>query len=96
MMKRNATCLIMAMLFIAFISMSHADGSTADEEDLEKFISDNEDVHMTAEDLAFFLVTHDFDARPKGDYIIVNLDDATYKLVPNGDKPGLAEMSVIS
>ena len=42
---------------------------------------------MGVKDLAFFLVTHDFDAVPKKDHVEVNIDDTVYKLVPNGQYP---------
>jgi len=50
---------------------------------------------MSAEDLAFFLVTHDFDANPKKDYVEVRLDGVVYKVVPNGSKSGLADITVM-
>ncbi|MDQ1261777.1 MAG: hypothetical protein QG575_958, partial [Euryarchaeota archaeon] len=40
-----------------------------------------------------FLLTHNFDAKPMGDYVELNLNEATYKLIPNGDKPGLCDIS---
>ena len=94
-MIRNAICLVVAMLIIASSSTCHAAGYLVTEADLIAFISDNEDVLMTAEDLAFFLATHDFDARPEDGYVVVKLDGVTYKLVPNGDDSGLAEITVI-
>ena len=96
MTRRNAVCLIVAMLCIAFAPASHAADSSAGKDELTKFVWENEDAHMNADDLAFFLVTHDFDARPKDDYVIVKIDDVTYKLVPNADKPGLADVTEIS
>ena len=50
---------------------------------------------MSAEDLAFFLVTHDFDATPKNDYVEVRLNGVVYKVVPNGSKPGLADVTIM-
>ncbi|MEI6104489.1 MAG: hypothetical protein WCP70_11140 [Methanothrix sp.] len=47
-------------------------------------------------DLAFFLVTHDFDAVPKKDHVEVQIDGTVYKLVPNGQYPGLANVTVAS
>jgi len=51
---------------------------------------------MGVKDLAFLLVTHDFDAFPKKDHVEVNIDGSVYKLVPNGQYPGLANVTVAS
>ena len=56
-------------------------------------VKDNEDVRINAQDLIFLLATHGFDAVPKGSYVIVKLDQATYEMTPNGVKPGLADIS---
>jgi hypothetical protein len=57
-----------------------------------KLITDNEDIHMNALDLAFLLATHNLDATPKDGYVIVKQDGKIYSLTPNGEKPGLAEI----
>ena len=51
---------------------------------------------MSVKDLAFLLVTHDFDAIPKKDYVEVRINDTVYKLLPNGKYSGLANVTVIS
>jgi hypothetical protein len=51
---------------------------------------------MGVKDLAFFLVTHDFDAVPKKDHVEVHIDDTVYMLVPNGQYPGLTNVTVTS
>jgi hypothetical protein len=51
---------------------------------------------MGVKDLAFFLATHDFDAVPKKDHVEVNIDGSVYKLVPNGQLSGLANVTVAS
>jgi hypothetical protein len=84
------------MLCVISAVIINAVGSPDDRSSLLNLISDNEDVRMNAEDLAFFLVTHGFDATPKGDYVLVKLDGTAYKLVPNGDKPGLAEITSLN
>jgi len=56
-------------------------------------VKDNEDVRINAQDLAFLLATHGFHDVPKGSYVIVKLDQATYKMTPNGVVPGLADIS---
>jgi hypothetical protein len=49
---------------------------------------------MNANDLAFLLVTHDFDAIPKKDFVEVRLNKTVYTLVPNGPYPGLANITM--
>jgi ribosomal protein L21E len=51
---------------------------------------------MEVKDLAFFLVTHDFDAVPKKDHVEVRIDGTVYKLMPNGQYPGLANETIAS
>lgn len=55
-------------------------------------LSSYEDPLMTSLDLAFLLVTHGFDATPADGYVVVDVGNETYTLIPNGDKPGLAEI----
>jgi hypothetical protein len=64
--------------------------------ELMKLISENEDIPITVNDLAFFLVIHDFDAAPKKDHVEVRLNSTVYKLVPNGPYPGLANVTKMS
>lgn len=58
--------------------------------DLQNLISSFDDSHMDAQDLAYYLATHGFDARPVGGYVEVNLGGSICKLTPNGIEPGLA------
>jgi hypothetical protein len=90
--------LIQALILILLITLSIAalSSAAADNSALIKLISQIEDPRMSVKDLAFFLVTHDFDAIPKKDYVEVRLDDAVYKLVPNGPYSGLANVTLIS
>lgn len=55
-------------------------------------LSSYDDPLMTYLDLAFLLVTHGYNATPVDGYVIVT-SNATYTLVPNGDRPGLADIS---
>jgi hypothetical protein len=90
--------LILAIILIHLTTLSFAalSSAAADNSALVKLVSQIEDPRMSVKDLAFFLVTHDFDATPKKDYIEVHIDDTVYKLVPNGQYPGLANVTVIS
>jgi hypothetical protein len=49
---------------------------------------------MTAEDLAFFLAMHNFDATPKDGFVQVKVNGTIYNLVPNGANPGLANLTI--
>jgi hypothetical protein len=40
--------------------------------------------------------THNFDATPEKGCVIVKLEGMIYSLTPNGEKPGLAEITIIS
>ncbi len=48
---------------------------------------------ISAEDLAFYLVTHEFDAKPKEGYVEVGLEGRICKLTPNGSAPGLCSIA---
>jgi hypothetical protein len=82
----------MAALIIA-VSLNTASAAGEDISDLESLISSNEDTHMDSQDLAFFLATHNFDATPMGSYVVVNLDNKVYRLIPNGEEPGLCRIA---
>ena len=91
--RTNSACMVAILFCFAVMSMSYP--SAADDyTDLMKLIADNEDVRIDAQDLAFLLVTHGFDAEPKGDSVIVKLDDVVYEMTPNGVEPGLADILI--
>jgi hypothetical protein len=52
-----------------------------------------DDPKMTVNDLAFYLKTHNFEATPMGTYVKLNLPDAVCQLFPNGEYPGLCNMT---
>jgi hypothetical protein len=89
---------VLAIILILLTSQPLAilSSAAADNSALMKLISQNEDSRMGVKDLAFFLVTHDFDAAPKKDYVEVHMDNTVYKLVPNGQYPGLANETILS
>jgi len=92
--RTNAAYLIAATIGIVIASMSCSSAASDDYTDLMKLIKDSEDVRINAQDLAFLLATHGFDAVPKDGYIIVKLDDVVYKMTPNGVEPGLADILI--
>jgi hypothetical protein len=92
------TCFYNIIICIILTSQSFTALSSAasDNSALTKLITQNEDPRMGVKDLAFFLVTHDFDAVPKKDHVEVQIDDTLYVLVPNSQYPGLANVTVAS
>lgn len=60
--------------------------------DLQTLIYGFEDARINGQDLAFYLATHDFNAIPRGDNCVeVTINQTVFSLVPNGEKPGLAD-----
>ena len=94
MIRQIVASLIVVLASLAFAPAGFASGS-ADSFELSKLISQNEDARMNAEDLAFFLAPHNYDATPKDGFVHVKINDTIYKLVPNDAAPGLADMSII-
>jgi hypothetical protein len=95
MMRQIVSSLIVALVCVAFAPASYA-STAASSTQLSELISQNEDAHMTAEDLAFFLATHNYDATPKDGFVQVKIDGTIFNLVPNGANPGLADLSIIN
>ena len=94
MKRSDAIWLIAALICVALAFAIPASGASDDYSALMKLITDNEDSRINAMDLAFLLATHNFDATPEGDYVIVKLEGTTYSLTPNKEKPGLAEVTI--
>ena len=92
----NRLILAIILILLTTLSFTALSSAAADNSALLKLISQNEDSRMGVKDLAFFLVTHGFDAVPKKDYVEVHIDGAVYKLVPNGQYPGLANETIAS
>ncbi len=80
-----STCLL--LVFLNAVPVAAEDLS-----DLKRITSSMEDARITANDLAFFLAFHNFDAVPRGSYVEVRLDGKTLKLIPNGERPGLCDI----
>ncbi|MHB8117810.1 MAG: hypothetical protein ACYDHX_03650 [Methanothrix sp.] len=87
----RAICLISIVIMLALPTVGASEASLSD---LKSTISSFDDPRMDAEDLAFYLVTHDFDAKPKGSYVEVGLEGRICKLTPNGSAPGLCSITV--
>jgi len=95
MMRQIVPFSISALVCVAFAPPSLASG-VDERAELSKLILQNEDTRITADDLAFFLATHNYDATPMDSYVQVKIDDIIYMVVPNGAHPGLGDLSMIS
>ncbi|HWQ20857.1 MAG TPA: hypothetical protein VN455_13835 [Methanotrichaceae archaeon] len=82
MMRQSATYLIVTAICITSASMSPVSGDSNDKAALDLLIEENQNISMGAEEMAFFLDTHGYDAIPKDGYVTINIDD-TPKLLPN-------------
>jgi hypothetical protein len=83
------TVLILAGMMLAM----PASASSSNLSDLKTQISSFDDSRMNAQDLAFYLASHGFDAKPTGGYVEVDLGGKICKLTPNGSAPGLADVA---
>ncbi|VVB68946.1 Uncharacterised protein [uncultured archaeon] len=68
-------------------------GRASEENDLWLLLSSYEDIGITVKDLAFFLVTHGYNAQPEQSYVVVKLaNEKEVYLTPNGASPRLADL----
>jgi hypothetical protein len=95
MMRQIVSYLMAALTFTLFVSANPAFGAVVENHDLTEMISQYHDIHMTVEDLAFFLATHNYNATPKEGYVQVTINGTIYEAVPNS-ATGLAELSIIT
>ena len=93
MMRQIVPSLIVVLVCVAFAPSSYA-SSVVENIGLSELISQNEDVQMTVEDLAFFLAMHNYDATPKDGFVQVMINGTIYNLVPNGAASGLADLTI--
>lgn len=87
----SAICIISFVIMLALPTVSATKDTISE---LKSTISSFDDPRMNAEDLAFYLVTHEFDAKPKDGYVEVGLEGRICKLTPNGSAPGLCSLAV--
>jgi hypothetical protein len=88
---RRYNLLIMSACLL-LIYLNAVSAAADDLSDLKRITSSMEDPRIDADDLAFFLASHNFDAVPRGGYVEVRLDGRTLKLAPNKDGPGLCDI----
>jgi hypothetical protein len=95
MMRQIVSYLIAALTCTEFVTACPAFGAVAENNDLTKVISQFHDTHMTIEDLAFHLATHNYNATPQDGYVQVTIAGSIYKAAPNSTT-GLAELSIMN
>jgi len=87
-------CIIQIFILIGLLHTVSASGNDISE--LRERIFSFEDSKMTVQDLAFYLVTHNYDAVPRDGYVELQLEGESYRLVPNGNAPGVCDISPLN
>ena len=95
MMRQIVSYLIAALTCVVFVSANPALGAVTENQNLTEAISQYQDTHMTVEDLAFFLATHNYNATPKEDHVQITIGGTVYRAVPNSTT-GLAELTIMN
>jgi hypothetical protein len=87
---------IMVVICIIAVSLNPvmAFGEIENISSLKNLLSSFDDRGINSQDLAFFLVTHNYDATPAGNHVEVELNGEVYLLTPNGDRPGLCDINL--
>ncbi|MBN1236359.1 MAG: hypothetical protein JW999_09990 [Methanotrichaceae archaeon] len=78
------------------VSSNTATAEKGDISDLNSLVSSYEDSLVNSNDLAFLLVTHNYNAFPRDGYVELMLSGKIYSLIPNGEKPGLCDIGILS
>jgi hypothetical protein len=90
--------LLKVLMAVCIIAVSlhpvTAIGETDSITSLKNLLTSFDDRGIDSQDLAFFLVTHNYDATPVGSQVEVKLKEKVYLLVPNGDRPGLCDIKL--
>ena len=92
-MARKEICALSLLALIIVLALPTASASSNNLSDLMSLISAFDDPRMDADDLAFYLAIHGFNATPKDSYVEVNLDGKIYKFTPNGSAPELCDIA---
>ena len=92
-MRRLKAFMAICIIAVSLVPAISA-GKTENLTDLKSLLTSFDDRNINSQDLAFFLVTHDYDATPVGSKVEVKLNEKVYVLVPNGDRPGLCDIAI--
>ena len=79
MMRQIISYLIAALICIVSVTANPAFGAVAEDQNLTKVLSLYQDTHMTVDNLAFFLATHNYDPMPKEGCVRVIVDGTIYR-----------------
>ena len=91
-MTKYLAVIVLACTMTGILSAITASAESDDIYSLKNLVTSFEDRLINSPDLAFFLATHNYDVVPKGDHVDLFLNGKVYKLVPNGDAPGLCNI----
>jgi len=87
-----------AIMIVCIIAVSLNTGMAFGENEsissLKNLLTSFDDPGINSQDLAFFLVTHNYDATPVGSQVKVKLNTEVYLLIPNGDRAGLCDIKL--
>jgi hypothetical protein len=87
-----------AIMTVCIIAISLNSGMAFGENEnitsLKNLLTSFDDPGINSQDLAFFLVTHNYDATPVGSQVEVKLNTEVYLLIPNGDRAGLCDIKL--
>ena len=92
--KIRVRFIIPIFILIGLLHTALASGNDISE--LRERLFSFEDSKITVQDLAFYLVTHNYDALPRDGYVELQLDGQSYRLVPNGNAPGVCDIYNLS
>jgi hypothetical protein len=92
-MRRLKALMAICVIAVTLVPAISA-GETENLSSLKSLLTSFDDRNIDSQDLAFFLVTHNYDATPVGSKVEVKLDKKVYVLVPNGDSPGLCDITL--
>jgi hypothetical protein len=89
---RRIKALIAICIIAVYLNPTMAAGDTEGISGLKSLLTSFDDRRIDSQDLAFFLVTHNYDATPVGSKVELKMNEKVYFLVPNGDRPGLCDI----
>lgn len=93
MINARAISVGIILILLALVTLSEASASADEISQIRALVTSFDDPKMSANDLAFYLITHNYDAKPVDGYVELQVDDSVYRLTPNGDRPGLCDIS---
>ncbi len=86
--------LVCLALIATSAALPAASASDATISDLLTTISSFEDPAIDVSELAFYLASHSYSARPNGGFVEVEIGGKIYKLTPNGSEANLCSIAM--